>query len=261
MSWALGEGYRRRVSERRLFLSLLFPTGTSNTSPNSRATGVAALLGFEEIRERSLWLKDESGIRSLRYSYHRRGRKERRIEVIFDWSKGRVSNHVNGDTWHMAVPDRTFDKQNHLLALMRDLAFGRRSVSYRVADGGELKTYVFRYLGKQSVETEFGDFDTVVMERTRRPVKRRTVFWLAPSLDFLPVQIKHREGDTSITMHIRAASGFAMELSAANCDDRLNPPRFDNKGVGAIGVVDIPGAMVGIEGLDRKNPSGSADVT
>jgi hypothetical protein len=25
-----------------------------------------------------------------------------------------------------------------------------------------------------------------------------------------------------------------MELSAANCDDRLNPPGFDNKGVGAI---------------------------
>ena len=49
-----------------------------------------------------------------------------------------------------AVPDRTFDKQNHLLALMLDLALGRRPVSYRVAD----------------------------------------------------------EGDTSITMHIRAASGL-----------------------------------------------------
>lgn len=189
----------------------------------SRATGVAALLGFEEIRERSVWQSGESGIRSLRYSYDRRGRKERRVEVIFDWSKGRVTNTVNGQNWHMSVPERTFDKQNYLLALMLDLASDKRRMSYRIADGGKLKTYVFRCLGKQSIETEIGDFDTVVMERIRANAKRKTVFWLAPSLSFLPVQIEHREGERLMTLHIRVASGFPRELSAEYFDEGISP--------------------------------------
>ena len=174
----------------------------------SRATGVATLLGFKEVRERSLWLRGESGIRSLRYTYDRRGRKERRVEVVFDWSKGRVINTVDGQTWRMAVPERTLDKQNHLLALMLDLASGKRRMSYRVADGGKLKTYVFRYRGQQSISTPFGDLDTLVMERTRLGATRKTTFWLAPSLDYLPVHIEHREGNRLISMYIRAASGF-----------------------------------------------------
>ena len=189
----------------------------------SRATGVAALLGFEEVRERSLWLRDESGIRSLRYTYDRRGRKERYVEVVFDWAKGRVTNHVNGERWHMAVPERTFDKQNHLLALMLDLASGARSSSYRVADGGKLKTYVFRYRGRQSISTPFGDLDTLMMERTRSGTDGKTTFWLAPSLDYLPVHIEHREGSSVIAVHIRGASGFARDLSAAIPQERPPP--------------------------------------
>ena len=189
----------------------------------SRATGVATFLGFKEVRERSVWLRTATGIRSLRYSYHRRGRKERRVEVVFDWTKGRVTNHVNGESWHMAIPDHTFDKQNHLLALMLDLASGARSSSYRVADGGKLKTYAFRYRGQQSISTPFGDLDTVMMERTRSAATRKTTFWLAPSLDYLPVHIEHREGNSLITMYIRAASGFPRELSAENLDEGINP--------------------------------------
>ena len=211
-----------------------FKVGTTNVSLTpvsdgryeyvtvSRATGVAALLGFEEVRERSVWLRGESGIRSLRYSYDRRGRKERRVEVVFDWTTGRVTNTVDGETWRMVVPERTLDKQNHLLALMLDLASGKRRMSYRVADGGKLKTYTFRCLGEQSVETEIGEFDTVMMERIRARAKRKTVLWLAPSLSFLPVKIEHHEGDSLITMFIRAASGFSKELSAETLDERVN---------------------------------------
>ena len=95
-------------------------------------------------------------------------------------------------------------------------------MSYRVADGGKLKTYVFRYRGQHSISTPFGDVDTLVMERTRSGATRKTTFWLAPSLDYLPVHIEHREGNRLISMYIRAASGFPKELSAGNLEEGVN---------------------------------------
>ena len=174
----------------------------------SRTTGGASLLGKREVRERSVWEPSESQIRSLRYDYERRGTKEHRVKVIFDWSAGRVTNHVNGETWQMEVPEPTFDRQNHLLALMRDLESGARPASYRVADGGRLKTYEFSHLGHERVSTAFGNLDTVVVERTQPGATRRTTFWFAPSFDYLPVQIEHREDSGSIVVRIRDVSGF-----------------------------------------------------
>ena len=181
----------------------------------SRATGAAALLGRNEIRERSVWQRVGARIRSLHYDYQRRGRKERRVEVVFDWPRGQVTNHVNGKTWRMTVPDPTFDKQSLLLAVMQDLASGAAPLSYQVADGGRLKTYVFRQLGRQRVSTALGDLDTVVVERSVAGAARKTTFWCAPSLDYLPVRIEHHESDGSITVHIRATSGFAERESGA----------------------------------------------
>ena len=119
-----------------------------------------------------------------------------------------MTNHINGETWQMEVPEPTFDRQNHLLALMRDLESGARPGSYRVADGGRLKTYQFSHLGHERVSTAFGHLDTVVMERTQPGATRRTTFWFAPSFDYLPVQIRHREDSGSIMVRIRDVSGF-----------------------------------------------------
>jgi len=191
----------------------LSPTGDGRFEYTtvSRTTGVASLLGKREVRERSIWEASETNIRSLRYDYRRTGTKEREVEVVFDWSAGRVTNFVNGETWHMDVPDPTFDRQNHILALMRDLASGARPASYRIADGGKLKTYRFNHLGRKQVSTPLGSFETLVVERTQPGATRRTTFWFAPAFDFLPVQIEHREDKGSIIVRIRDVSGFGED--------------------------------------------------
>ena len=176
----------------------------------SRTTGVASLLGKREVRERSIWEASDANIRALRYDYQRTGTKERQVKVVFDWSAGRVTNFVNGETWHMDVPDPTYDRQNHILALMRDLASGARPPSYRIADGGKLKTYQFRHRGRERVSTPLGSFEALVVERTQPGATRRTTFWFAPAFDFLPVQIEHREDKGSIIVRIRDVSGFEV---------------------------------------------------
>ncbi len=174
----------------------------------SRSTGVATLLGRKEVRERSVWERTGARIRSLRYDYRREGNKERHVVVVFDWDAGRVTNHVDGETWHMAVPDPTFDRHSQILALMGELASGAQPSSYQVADGGKLKTYRLHHRGRQRISTALGEFDTVVVERAQPDSERTTTFWFAPALGYLPVQIEHRESSGSIRAHIRTVSGF-----------------------------------------------------
>ena len=175
----------------------------------SRATGAAALLGRYEILERSILQRAGSRLRPLHYTYQRSGRKPRRVEVFFDWAEGRAANHVGGGTWEMRIPDATLDKQSQLLVLMQDLASGKQPSSYRVADGGRLKIYLFHYLGRQRISTALGDFDTLAVERIRADSTRKTTFWCAPALDYLPVRVEHREGDShKIILRIRSAAAF-----------------------------------------------------
>ena len=180
----------------------------------SRATGAAALLGRYEILERSILERSGSRLRPLHYTYRRSGRKPRRVEVFFDWAEGRAANHVGGETWEMRIPEATLDKQSQLLVLMQDLAAGERPASYRVADGGKLKIYLFHYLGRERVSTALGDFDTLAVERTRADSTRTTTFWCAPALDYLPVRVEHREGDRHrLVLHIRSAAAFVSSGS------------------------------------------------
>ena len=177
----------------------------------SRTTGMALLLERREVRERSVWELSDTQIRSLRYDYRREGSKERHVEVVFDWKEGRVTNHVNGQTWHMELSGPTFDRQNHVLALMRDLASGAQPSSYRIADGGRTKTYHFRHLGRDRISTALGDLDTWMVARDHPGSERQTTFWLAPAFDYLPVRIEHRENGVAIVAEIRAASGFGEQ--------------------------------------------------
>ena len=188
---------------------------------HSRATGVATILGKDEVRERSVSLRIGREIRSLHYSYRRQGRKERHIEVSFDWDTGRVTNNVNGHVWKMDIPHRTFDKQNHILALMDELALGIRSTAYKVADGGKLKTYAFRNVGRQRLSTALGAFDTVVVERKRDGATRTASFWFAPALEYLPVQIQYRDDSRNVTARIRTVTGFPL---AGTGSDRVEAP-------------------------------------
>ena len=127
----------------------------------------------------------------------------------FEWAQAEVVNVAKGRTWRMSIPDGTLDKLSYMLALMNDLQDGKRELIYPVADGGQLKTYRVEGLGHQQLDTALGTLDTLMVRRTREGSPRQTTYWCAPALDYLPVQVEHRERDGSIiTLRISAATGF-----------------------------------------------------
>ena len=176
----------------------------SRTEP----VGVFSLIDNGAIVERSEWSYAGEWLRPSGYHYVRTGRREREVSIAFDWEEDVARHKSPAGPWRLPVPPGVMDKLGYLLALMRDLSRGERSVEYTIADGGKLKRYVLTSIGEERVETALGTFDTVVIRRERENDRRETTLWCANALHFLPVKIVHVQRDGTLSLLIESLSGI-----------------------------------------------------
>jgi hypothetical protein len=157
---------------------------------------IASMMGLE-IEEESEWTWNDH-IRTNRYRYDRAG-KEKHVNLIFDWEKMKVTNVINGDPWHMQVPAGTQDKLSINLALRAHLSQSETDVSVPVADGGKLKTYDFKVIGHETIETPLGELNTLKVSRNKRGRKdKEAIMWLSPDLGYLLVKMEKADKDDEI---------------------------------------------------------------
>lgn len=145
------------------------------------------------------WLTLHNGdVQPLKYRYARSGMgKAKKIKQDFDWSSQLVTGSDRGNPIKLTLIQGVQDKSSYQLALQRDIAAGKTSMSYQVVDGDELDTYDFRVLGEERVETVVGTVDAIKVERVRDPTqsKRKTTLWFAKDWDFLLVRLQQVEKD------------------------------------------------------------------
>lgn len=174
------------------------PAGGYRYSAKTDSIGIAAFVRDDTLRELSRFDYHQGGIRPQEYEYHHQRRDhERHVRIDFDWTAGQVTNEVQGERWRMEVPEGALDKLVVQLALMLDLQRDRRKPEYAIADGGRLKTFRYRLRRQEGLDTPAGRFHTLKLERLRADQDRTTYLWVAPELDYLPVQIKqimHEDG-------------------------------------------------------------------
>ncbi len=176
----------------------------------TRATGLVSLVMGGERRERSTWQYYEQGLRPLSYRYQRSGAGGRQVDIEFDWEHGVARNTAQGTTWKMKLEPGTLDKLLYMLALMHDLRSGKEEFSYRIADGGRLKTYGAQVLGREVLSTRLGALETVKVRPQSSHPGRETILWCAPDLHYLPVQVQHREKDDVTVMRIESLEGVSV---------------------------------------------------
>ncbi|MCS4503595.1 hypothetical protein KBTX_00781 [wastewater metagenome] len=164
-----------------------------------RPSGIAGWFTDVTVREVSEGRIVDDGFRPLRYVYDRSGDdRARRAELRFNWTTGTVVNDVGDTPWRMEVPDDALDRVVSPLQLMHDLAArgadtGR--LTYRIADGGRLKTYTVSIEGTETVDTPAGRFETVKVVRRDDEGERETRLWCAPALAYLAVKVEQWEAD------------------------------------------------------------------
>lgn len=187
---------------------------------HTRPVGVTRLLYSAEVREVSEGRIVATGFRPERYHYRRTGDDDaREAELRFDWEDGEVVNDVADRPWRMQIPADTLDRVVSPLQLMHDLAADGSTtpLTYRIADGGELKTYRLEVEGRETVSVPAGRFEALRIVRHDTDSDRETRLWCAPELDYLAVQVEQWEdGDRSFRLVLADLEGI---------DYQRQPPR------------------------------------
>jgi len=147
------------------------------------------------------------------YQYHRHGiGKNRKAMLKFDWAAHQVLNDVQSKPWQMDIPDGVLDKLLYQIQMRADLLhnYSRlpqpRELIYQIADGGRIKTYQFKNLGEEIIDTPVGKLNTVKITRTGSNNKRETIFWLAKDWQFLLARlVQIKAGKTAFTLWLQEA--------------------------------------------------------
>lgn len=175
---------------------------------SSRTRGLIAWLFPDRIEEETRWHYVAGRPRPELYRYEHRGRsKHRLVEIHFDWKRHVAVHTVNGEPWKLRITDDVQDKLVYQLTLMLDLAAGVEEPRYAIADGGKLKDYHFKRVGREILETPLGRLETIRI--IRLDDKRGTTIWCAPTYGYLPVRIAQTDTDGShLVLDIRDEHGI-----------------------------------------------------
>ncbi|MDY7566051.1 DUF3108 domain-containing protein [Pseudomonas sp. RTC3] len=157
-----------------------------------------ASMMIASLTEVSTLRVDKGTLLPQSYNFERGGLgKTKKIDMAFDWSSKVVSGTDRGDVINLPINPGVLDKSTYQLALQKDVAAGKKSMSYQVVDGDSVDTYDFRVLGSEKVDTKAGKIDAIKVERVRDPTqnKRITVMWFAKDWDYLLVRLQQVETD------------------------------------------------------------------
>lgn len=158
----------------------------------TKANGMAALLSGDTLTERSIGIKQGNKLQTQQYLYQHKSRRKSKTDQYSFSNTTQVTGNFNGHDYTLNVPTGTVDPAVVELLVREDLATNRL-LKYQVTERGKLKTYQFQHLGKESVETPFGNYQCEKVQTNRDGGERQTTLWIAPALNNLTVKMQHNE--------------------------------------------------------------------
>lgn len=161
---------------------------------DSRAKGILALIRNDHIKELAISQLEQGRFKPLRFEYrHEGGGRIRAEEIRFDWSKEQAFSDHRGDQDTFAIEPGVLDRMTLELAVMRDVAKGRKALIYPVIAYGKKRQWQLHRHGQEYVETPAGRFLALIVKREHHNSKRATTFWLSYEIAYLPVRVVYRE--------------------------------------------------------------------
>lgn len=145
--------------------------------------------------EQSEFSWNECAPRSQQYRHEFRGFGIRREHTMsFDWEQQEVVFDDGDGKGHYPVTDNTLDELTMLLKAQCLFAEGLREFTLDAAYGDRVRSHTFVITGEEEIKTPAGKIQTLVIEKRRKKdSQRRTIFWVAPSLQYMLVKARHVE--------------------------------------------------------------------
>lgn len=105
-------------------------------------------------------------------------------------------------TWQNGV----LDDLNAELQVREDIKRNALKSDYLIADYKAVDRRQFVKEGTEKIKAANGKtYDTVKIRLKHNRADKNTIFWLAPSLDYMPVKVTHQDGDTSYGLLLKTS--------------------------------------------------------
>jgi hypothetical protein len=177
-------------------------TGRYIYETHASPSALARLFVSKAAMERSVMEIDEAGTRPIHWQLDDgKSGKEDDGELHFDWSRKLVTGVVEGEAIDLAIEPGTQDRSSISIAVTTSLLRGVEPGTIPLIDDNRIKRYTYTKKEAATVDSALGKIDTVIYESTREGSNRTARFWMAPSLEFLPVRAEQvRKGKVETVM-------------------------------------------------------------
>ncbi|HEX7052434.1 MAG TPA: DUF3108 domain-containing protein [Burkholderiales bacterium] len=166
-------------------------SGSYQLTETWEGRGLYALLGSARRVSRGTIV--DGVLRPSEFFDERSGRDTAR--AWFDWQNMRLTLQYKGKRRIKGLEPGGQDRLSFLLALSL-LPGHADTASYQIADGKGTSHHRYEVRGRERIRVPAGEFDTVRVERARKPGdKDRVVLWLAAELGYIPVRLIDLEED------------------------------------------------------------------
>lgn len=132
--------------------------------------------------------------------------KTKTSTVDFDWNKQQANARRNGEALSYALTDTgTLDPLNLEIQIRQDLtATNAIKGDYVLADAKGMSPLKFVVEGAEKITTPYGEIETVKVSRVHQSTDRKTQFWLAKSLNYLPVKVVQMDDGATYTIELQS---------------------------------------------------------
>lgn len=113
-----------------------------------------------------------------------------------------VVSTYKGKATTLNMPRQAYDDLSLEAQIRQELINGKFSGSYQLVKKTEIETTKFRRAGNTKITVPAGTYDTVRIDRIHDDRNRATSFWLAPSLNYLPVRVSQTTDGKIISMEL-----------------------------------------------------------
>ena len=166
-------------------------------SSTNRARGLFRLVFPDDIQQYSELQLGSHGIQPLRYVADDGSENTTRdITLNFDWNQRKVSGIAEGEPVEINLgPENPQDPMSVQLALMWALQAGQTPDHYWLADKRQLKRYLYRAEGRETLTVAGESLQTVIWSSHREGSDRVTRVWYAKDLGWIPLRAERRRGE------------------------------------------------------------------
>nr|WP_313062678.1 DUF3108 domain-containing protein [Moraxella sp. CTOTU49097] len=126
----------------------------------------------------------------------------RTTTLNFNNAKKQLVTNYKGQNKVIALPQSAYDDLSLEIQIREDLKAGKFRGNYYMADRNTVEAVPFKKSAMTRITVPAGTFDVVRIDRVHDDKDRRTSFWLAPKLDYLPVKVVQNNDGKKMEMNL-----------------------------------------------------------